>query len=389
MDNPRAAWREFKAARRQNTVSFPGLRWAAFSLPIFATLASYFLIRWLKAEESLWGYVIWFAAQFLLAYYPIILIYFTKLKETRMLYIKKQDAKQTPFMTLGVVLFMLNDVLAVFGVVFFGSLFTLPITLLVQWLLGLPGDDLSSWPRGIFYAMVGMIILVGASFYLTNLPFTNYLFPPNDYHGLGKADKRRWWKRSLTSMLCQIMAGWVFNFGLIIQTLANLAYYLWTLRMASLISQIPLTECIASGVLAGLMVGSAFKRLDDNPLIEHMALLGEVRCMLRLGRVYGAQEKIWAVLDISTIELIKALAHSLDLYKLYVEPGWPEILRSFNLQRARKGIDSLSEQDWQYSDFYHINDSIWQQSLQNSRRMILNSMLSEGMIRPDHPGLQE
>lgn len=387
-DRPKEAWEKFKDARRKNTVSFPGLRIAAFLLPIAATLVSYFVIKWLKAEETIGGYAIWFVSQFLLAYFPIILIYFTKLKETRMLYNTKRESKPILSTAFGAIMFMLNDILAVFGVIFFGSIFSLPILLLVPWLLGLPVNDPVSWPRAVYYSLVGLIILVGSSYYLTNMPFSSYLLPSNDYDGLGRANKRRWWKRSLTSMMRQILAGWVFNFGLISQTLFNLGYYLWTLWMAGAISQIPLTESILSGVLAGLMMRSTFKRLDDNPIIEHMALLGEARCMFRLGKIYGAQEKVWAVKDMSTIELIKVLAGCLNYYKLYVEPGWPDLIRSFNLQRARKIIDALFEHEWPYSDFYHTIDMLWQNSLQNSQLLILNSMLHEGMIRADHPILQ-
>ena len=384
---PQEAWKKFKEVRRKNTVSFPSLRTAAFALPFISTLLSYFSIKWLQLEDSLWSYVIWFAVQFLLAYYPVTLLYFDKAKGARMLYSKDNPSKTS--LTLGTFLFMMNDVLAVVGVLLFGFIFTLPITALLQWGVKAMGLTDSPWGHNVDYFSIVLIVLVGASFHLTNLPFTNYIFTSADYSGLTPSQKRAWWRRSLSSMLRQILAGWAFNFGLIVQTLMNLAYYFWTIRMAGLISQIPLTECIISGLLAGVMVGFSFKRLDDNPLIEQMAILGEVRCMFRLGKVYGAQERIWWVEGVSTINLLKALAGALDYLKLYKEKGWPGLIPSFNLQRAKEVVDALAIEKWPYSDLYHTIDSLWDGTLRNSRRLILGSMLSEGMILPDHPGLAE
>jgi hypothetical protein len=304
-----------------------------------------------------------------------------------MLYSKNTPSKSS--LTLGAFLFMMNDVLAVIGVILFGFIFTLTITALLQWGVKTMSLTDSPWSRNVDYFSIALIILVGASFYLTNLPFTRYIFTSEDYSGLTPAQKRLWWKRSFSSMLWQILAGWAYNIGLIVQTLMNLAYYLWALKMASLISQISFTECVISGLLAGVMVWSGFKRLDDHPLIEQMAILGEVRCMFRLGKIYGAQEKIWWIEEVSTVNLIKALAGALDYFKLYKERGWPGLIPSFSLQRAREVVDTLADENWPYYDLYYTFDSLWKGTLRNTRRLILGSMLLEGMILPTHPGLAE
>lgn len=289
------------------------------------------------------------------------------MEQTRLRYAKLYDPGRAHTVLIGSFMIMANDWLALLGIGLFGILIALPFVGIISLAGGLPLSGFDHWPRTLQYLSLGLMIFFGCSFYLTNMPLTLYFFPDSHYSGMREPfSKLRWWIQSMKTLICQVPAGWMFNRGLIQQSLANYIYTYAIARIAFDAANFSFWEGVLSGALAGIFLGQNFWKIPVDPYIEELSIAGQIRCLLRLRRWYRARENIFMLSKYSIFPPLQTCTYALGEYFFVVNPGWPREYRAEKLSNAKEIVADIGE--WNYP--FH---SLWNESIRNIRILINES----------------
>jgi hypothetical protein len=204
---------------------------------------------------------------------------------------------------------------------------------------------------------------MGCSFYLTNMPISLYFFTPPEYDTMREPyAKLRWWRMSMKSLILQVPAGWIKNWELIKQTLASLIFTYLIGRIALDIANFPLIEAVLTGAFAGLLLAGGVSKIENDPLIDGLATMGRIRCLISLGKFASALEWIWEIRNYSFFGPIRPLAATMEEYITHLQGGWPNEYRAHKRKTALQWFVDLEKEAWDLPYPY-----FWQAGLKNSR----------------------
>ncbi|CAG0962078.1 hypothetical protein ANRL4_00734 [Anaerolineae bacterium] len=368
--DPKAAMREYERANKQNTDHFPIITIAALLLPTLATLLTYFTVGKISEDAICLRLPLSFAIQFLVGYFPVFYLRHKALSVTRFQYQKKQDPNPVKTIAIGTLMVMAMDFLAILGVLIFGTLIALPFLWLVALILGLNLADFAEWPRIYNYFGWFLVLLMGCSFYLTNMPISPYFFPPTEYDRMQRPGaKLRWWRMSMQSLVLQVPAGWIKNWSLIKQTLATLVFTYLIGQINLNLADFPLLEAVGTAAFGSLLLAQGIGEVEDDPIVTGLANLGRARCLIRLGRFASALELLWEFRTHTFFyQPIRSLAATLEEFIPYVRRGWPDEFGERKKEKAMQWIEELREEDW---DLPYL--SLWDSGRFESFSLITNS----------------
>lgn len=370
-ESPQKALKAYRQVKKLNEAVYPGMIIIATLLPAVATVISYFISTWF-GSDSCFIWILSILIQLFIGFYPVFMLRDIVLDETLFMYETKVKDKPRRSSLLGVFMVMANDWMAFLGIIMFGLILGGPEIWLLSVLLDLPLDLFDYWPRPLYYFSYGFILLVGCSFYLTNMPLSPYIHD-RDYGTMQERfAKLRWRFLSTKTLLMQVPAGWYFNRGLISQTIANFIYYFYAARIAFNVAETPLLESVISGLFAGILFGQNFWKIQNDPVIEFLADLGQVRCLFRKRKWYAAREYIFSYFEHSLIKPL--LVENRVMHHLFwvLQPGWPDEYKKKRYNYAVQDLELCrTQEEWKYP-----YASLWKDSLDRTEMLIKASPIA-------------
>ncbi|HEC34562.1 MAG TPA: hypothetical protein ENI37_07590 [Chloroflexi bacterium] len=342
---PQRALTFYDRLGRENKDSYPDILLIAIVCPILASVVAFFASRVLEQHQSLVTVLILAG----LGFTPAWVTFQNRVLQSwpeRVSGLARALAIVVPvFGTL------LSDALTLFFVFLLAGVLSavilVPVSFLRHLLTDAPFLPPAQLPLHIYLPVFVPAFLFALALALSEVRFPRFFRMPLEIFRASLSDKKRWFAHSLKRLVAEIPVGLRLNVSNILQFLASLG------MGAVLVGAGPLgllydhlyRALLASG-LAGGLLGLSIYRVERDLLLGNFIRLGQVRCLIRLGRMAEADYRLVQVFELpgfSRPEAVEDLASALSEMLSGGQPGAPQPRRLAAQRRVLMLLQTAAE----------------------------------------------